>query len=47
MSFLPMLSFAQSITLGTWTTRDGGTYNGEMQAGKAHGKGVVVYPNED
>ena len=32
-AFLPMWSYAQKITLGPCTTRDGGAYNGEMQAG--------------
>ena len=33
-AFLPMWSYAQKITLGACTTRDGGAYKGEMQAGK-------------
>ena len=31
-AFLPMWSYAQKITLGACTTRDGGAYKGEMQA---------------
>ena len=36
---------AQKLTLGTTTTKDGGSYNGEMQAGKPHGKGKTTYKN--
>ena len=36
---------AQKMTLGTTTTKDGGNYNGEMQAGKPQGKGRTVYKN--
>ena len=46
-AFLPMWSYAQKITLGACTTRDGGAYKGEMQAGKPHGKGTAVYKNGD
>ena len=47
LAFLPMWSYAQKITLGACTTRDGGAYKGEMQAGKPHGKGTAVYKNGD
>ena len=36
---------AQKMTLGTSKTKDGGDYNGELQAGKPHGKGRTVYKN--
>ena len=36
---------AQQIKIGTWTTRDGGAYTGEIVSGKAHGKGTCKYPN--
>ena len=36
---------AQKLTLGSTTTKDGGKYNGEMQAGKPHGKGRTTYKN--
>ena len=42
---LPMAAGAQKITLGSTTTKDGGEYNGEMSAGKPHGKGKTTYKN--
>lgn len=39
--------FAQKITLGSCTTADGGTYQGEMVGGKPQGKGRAVYKNGD
>ena len=40
-----MMASAQSITLGSCTTRDGGEYNGEMAQGKPNGKGKTVWKN--
>ena len=42
---LPLAAGAQSITLGSCTTHDGGEYNGEMQGGKPSGKGKTVFPD--
>ena len=44
---LPLYVNAQKITLGSCKTKDGGTYQGEMVAGKPHGKGKTVYKNGD
>ena len=38
---------AQKITLGSCTMKDGGQYQGEMQAGKPHGKGKTVWKDGD
>ena len=38
---------AQKITLGSCTLKDGGIYQGEMQAGKPHGKGRVTWKDGD
>ena len=42
---LPVSMSAQKISLGTCTTKDGGEYNGEMAAGKPHGKGKTIWKN--
>ena len=42
---LPLAAGAQSITLGSCTTHDGGEYNGEMQGGKPNGKGKTIFPD--
>ena len=39
------VALAQKVTLGSCTTKDGGAYNGEMQSGKPHGKGVTKWKN--
>jgi hypothetical protein len=44
---VPLFLSAQKITLGSFTTRDGGTYQGEMISGKPHGKGKTTYKNGD
>jgi hypothetical protein len=36
---------AQKVTLGACVTKDGGNYQGEMQSGKPHGKGVTKWKN--
>ena len=41
----PLFLNAQSITLGSCETHDGGQYNGEMQGGKPHGKGKTTFPD--
>ena len=38
---------AQKITLGTYTTKDHGHYQGELMGGKPHGKGTTTYDNVD
>ena len=38
---------AQKVTIGTYTTKDHGHYQGEMMGGKPHGKGVTTYDNGD
>ena len=43
----PMFGLAQKITLGSYTTKDGGEYNGEMTVGKPHGKGKTTWKNGD
>ena len=45
LALCSLVSGAQKITLGTCVTRDKGNYNGEMVAGKPHGKGKVAYQN--
>ena len=47
ISFLTLSAFAQKITLGSCETKDGGVYQGEMVAGKPHGKGKTTYKNGD
>ena len=47
MAFSPLTMFAQKISLGSCTTRDGGQYKGEMVGGKPQGKGTTVYKNGD
>ena len=42
---LPLLGSAQKITLGSATTKDGGDYQGELLAGKPHGKGRTTWEN--
>ena len=42
---LTLTAGAQKLTLGTTVTKDGGNYNGELQAGKPHGKGRTTYKN--
>ena len=44
---LSLLASAQKITLGSCILKDGGQYQGEMVAGKAHGKGKATYNNGD
>ena len=43
ISFLTLSAFAQKITLGSCETKDGGVYQGEMVAGKPHGKGTMTF----
>ena len=38
---------AQRITLGSCKMPDGGSYQGEMQAGKPHGKGRTTWKDGD
>ena len=38
---------AQRITLGSCKMKDGGSYQGEMQAGKPHGKGRTTWKDGD
>ena len=49
MSFLliPYYAEAQKITLGSCTTKDGGSYKGEMLGSKPNGKGETTYKNGD
>ena len=42
---LTLTCSAQKITLGSTVTKDGGDYQGEMLAGKPHGKGKATYKN--
>ena len=44
---MPALAGAQKITVGTCTTKDGATYNGEMMGNKPHGKGIAKFKNGD
>ena len=38
---------AQKITLGSYTFKDGGIYQGEMQSGKPYGKGKTLWKDGD
>ena len=45
MLMLPLTMTAQKLTLGSVTTKDGGSYQGELLQGKPHGKGTTNYNN--
>ena len=46
--WLPMATvWAQSITIGNYTFKDGGVYTGEIKGRKPHGKGRTVMKNGD
>ena len=45
--FIPLVTHAQKITLGSCVTRDNGLYKGEMQSGKPNGKGKTTFKNGD
>ena len=38
---------AQTLKIGTYEFKDGAQYNGEIRAGKPHGKGKTVFKNGD
>jgi hypothetical protein len=44
---IPIILFAQKITLGSCVTHDGGQYKGQMVSGKPNGKGSTVFKNGD
>ncbi len=41
--FIPACLFAQKIETGSCTTKDGGSYQGQMFRGKPNGRGKTVY----
>ena len=44
---ITQLSFAQKITVGQYTFKDGSVYNGQLTNGKPNGKGKTVFLTGD